>query len=211
LATSDSSELSGRNVLNPSTSITHKGVLQVNYCSKEPRESKLTEAGQLKYPGVVYVLRKMNERRRVKRELTVASIRLKVNEQSASLKTALADKDLPTGEIDRLNAQFGELLHGEWYPAWIRWGVDSISGLTIDGTPATIDSLCESGPSDLTEEIFLAVIAESGLSTPETKNLELPITSDAPVDGKTSSSIVSDATPPVGGEPETARSTTQAT
>lgn len=42
-------------------------------------------------------------------------------------------------------------------PIWIREGVVSIEGLTIDGEPATADNLCEFGPPDLVGEILQAI------------------------------------------------------
>lgn len=186
----------------------------MNYCSRTRQESKLLEPDgtALKYPGVSFVINRMNERRRVQRELDLAELRQKVNEQQAELRKAIEDKDnLPAGQVDKLNAAFGNLLHSEWYPAWIRWGLASIDGLDIDGEKATLATLCEAGPSDLVEEIFNAVLAAAGLSTVQEKNLPPPGASDIQADGKTSDSIATGATPPESGNSETAPSSTPAT
>lgn len=185
----------------------------MNYCSRVKYDSELKDKeGELLYPGVSFTIQRMNERRRVHREIAIAGLRLKVNEQSAALKKAMEDLDgLAPGEFDRMNAAMGELLHGEWYPAWIRWGLYSIEGLDIDGAKATVDTLCEAGPTDLVEEIFLAVIKAAGLSDPERKNSPSPGASDAPAAGGTSALTASGATPAESGKTATAPSTTQTT
>jgi hypothetical protein len=173
----------------------------MNYCSKTTVESAL-------FPGVSYVIRKMTERRRVQREMTIAPLRMKVNEGSAAIKTALDDAaNQPAGMADKLNREFGLLLHTEWYPAWIRWGVASIDNFEIDGDKATVESTIESGPTELLEEMFLAVLA-GGLTPVEEKNSLPPGTSDAQADGKTSDSTAPPATSLDGGKIETAESIT---
>jgi hypothetical protein len=185
----------------------------VNYSSRTKVESKLKdEKGELLYPGVVFVINRMNERRRLTRELQLADLRMKVNEQSEALRNALKEKDsLAPGQLDHMNAEFGNLLHGEWYPAWIRWGVVAIEGFEIDGVAASIKTLCEDGPTDLVEEAFYAVIAAAGLSTPETKNSESPGTSEGQADGKTNDSTAPSAEKSVGGESAIAPSISPAT
>ncbi|MBI2686415.1 MAG: hypothetical protein HYX27_08870 [Acidobacteria bacterium] len=53
---------------------------------------------------------------------------------------------------------------------YIRWGLDEISGLTIDGEPATIENLLERGPDSLAREIVDAVKGELFLDEDERKN-----------------------------------------
>lgn len=180
----------------------------MNYSSRTKHDSALKNAaGELLYPGVSFVTARMNERRRVKREIVLADLRMRVNEQQEALMKAIDEKaTLAPGILDKMNATFGDLLHGEWYPAWIRWGLVSIDGFDIDGAPATVSTLCEAGPTDLAEEIFLTIIKESGLSTPETKNSPQPSTSGAPADGATESSTATTAEPADGGKTETAPS-----
>jgi hypothetical protein len=155
----------------------------------------------------------MNERRRVKRELTIAPLRQAVNEGSAALNKAMKEKsdDAPAGEIDRMYNEFNELLNGRWYPAWIRWGLYSIEGFEIDEVPATVDTLCEQGPSDLVQEVFHAILAEAGISTVQEKNSTSDGTSDVAVDGKEKGSTVPSADQPDGGKTATAPSSTQGT
>jgi hypothetical protein len=186
----------------------------MNYCSRVRHESKLVEADgtTLKYPGVVYTIQKMNERRRVKRELVIAGLRQQVNEDSAACQQAIKEKDeLPVGELDKRYNAFNDLLHEKWYSAWIRWGLYSIEGLDIDDQKATVDTLCEAGPSDLVQEIFLAIIEAAGISTAQTKNSSSASTSDGQVDGKTSNMTAATADQPDGGKTEIAQSSTPAT
>jgi len=228
----------------------------MKYCSRTKHESTTC-------PGVVFVLQKMSELRRVQREMTIADLRTKLREESEALQNLLAqnatgelltaeelaiekftsDKTvgeqvevlpetasiltlvkalraerqktreflnaLPVkpGAIDHANAEFDHTLHAEWYPAWIKWGLHSIDGLEIDDAPATADSLVESGPPELVEEIFKAIQAASGLSTAESGNSPAPGTSPDQAAEPTSSLTVTPAAPPAGTSKETAAST----
>jgi hypothetical protein len=53
---------------------------------------------------------------------------------------------------------------------YLRWGLSSIDGLSIDGEPAGAAELLEKGPEDLTREVVAAIKAQCGLSEPERKN-----------------------------------------
>jgi len=52
----------------------------------------------------------------------------------------------------------------------IRKALMAIQGLSIDGQPATVESLIESGPESLAQEITEAIADESALSENERKN-----------------------------------------
>jgi len=53
---------------------------------------------------------------------------------------------------------------------YLTWGLVSISGLLIDGEPATAVNLLERGPDELTKEIVEAIKEQCGLSEAERKN-----------------------------------------
>ncbi len=53
---------------------------------------------------------------------------------------------------------------------YLRWGLESISGLTIDGEHATAEMLLDRGPETLSREVIAAIKAECGLSKDERKN-----------------------------------------
>lgn len=70
----------------------------------------------------------------------------------------------PLGKMD------AALLQAEIDRLYVAWGLRSISGLELDGKPATVEMLAESGPEDLFREALVAVRAELGLSPAERKN-----------------------------------------
>ncbi|GAC1496116.1 MAG: hypothetical protein NVS1B6_00940 [Steroidobacteraceae bacterium] len=78
-------------------------------------------------------------------------------------------------------------------PTAIRWGLVQITGLDIDGQPATPESLLADGPDDLATEIADALDLLLRLSPEQQKNSESPTTSGAPVDGATKTSGAPDA------------------
>jgi hypothetical protein len=96
-------------------------------------------------------------------------------------------------------------------PAWVRAGLISIEGITVNGKPLDSDVLCEYGPRELFAEVFAAVWAEAYLSGTDSKNLPSPITSGQKVDGPISSSIAPSVEAPAapGTESETAAATSQ--
>jgi hypothetical protein len=50
------------------------------------------------------------------------------------------------------------------------WGLRAVSGLELDGVPATPELLAEAGPEELFREAVAAVRAETGLTAAERKN-----------------------------------------
>jgi len=63
--------------------------------------------------------------------------------------------------------------------AELRWGLEGVEGLEIDGAPATPETLLENGPEPLVMEILAAIRHEAGLDEEERKNSEPPSTSCA--------------------------------
>ncbi len=75
---------------------------------------------------------------------------------------------LKAGDLDdQLSAAVSELLTKRLY---VEWGLVGLRGLSIDGEPASVESLIERGPETLAEEIAEAVLRETGLSEDERKN-----------------------------------------
>jgi hypothetical protein len=62
------------------------------------------------------------------------------------------------------------LLRSEIDRLYLGWGLAGVEGLTLDGAPATPESLVAAGPEELCREILEAVKAECGLSEDERKN-----------------------------------------
>jgi len=53
---------------------------------------------------------------------------------------------------------------------YLEWGLEEITGLTIDGEQATPEALIDKGPLDLAREILARIKRECGLSENERKN-----------------------------------------
>jgi hypothetical protein len=68
---------------------------------------------------------------------------------------------------DRMDAT---LVCSEIEREYVAWGLKEISGLDLDGSPATPDSLVAVGPEELVREVVDAIKAETGLSEAERKN-----------------------------------------
>jgi hypothetical protein len=68
---------------------------------------------------------------------------------------------------DRMEAA---LVESEINLTYLRWGLKSISGLTVDGADATPEILAEKGPENLFREALKAVRTQAGLTPEERKN-----------------------------------------
>lgn len=107
-------------------------------------------------PGVEFVIARMTFGRRIE-------LMRQVRDLAARLEYFEAGKDAKNGmEASLLGAEIDRL--------YIRWGLEEIRGLELDGAPATTESLIESGPEDLFVEVLTAVMAECGLVENERKN-----------------------------------------
>ena len=121
----------------------------MTYESESVVESKVAE-------GVKFTIARISFARRLElmkkvRELAGRAEFLEAGEAP----TEKMDSALLQAEIDRL---------------YIEWGLRSISGLELDGKPATPGLLAECGPEELFREALAAVRAETGLNAVERKN-----------------------------------------
>lgn len=118
----------------------------------ESRKIVSSEAGT----GVEFVIARMTFGRRIElmREVRDLAKRIEYFEAGRDAKNEM-EASLLGAEIDRL---------------YVRWGLEEIRGLEIDGAPATVQSLIESGPEDLFVEALAAIKAECGLAENERKN-----------------------------------------
>jgi hypothetical protein len=62
------------------------------------------------------------------------------------------------------------LLRAEIDRMFVLWGLESVSGLVLDGAEATPEALIERGPEEVFREALAAVRAQTGLSEEERKN-----------------------------------------
>ncbi len=107
-------------------------------------------------PGVEFVIALMTFGRRIElmRQVRDLAARLEYFEAGRDAKNGM-EASLLGAEIDRL---------------YLRWGIEEIRGLEIDGAAASVDSLVDSGPEELFFEALGAVKAACGLDENERKN-----------------------------------------
>jgi hypothetical protein len=107
-------------------------------------------------PGVKYRLRAMTFARRMElmRRVRELSGRVEFLEAGTDAEQKM-DAGLLRGQIDR---------------EVVLWGLESVSGLVVDGRAAGPELLVESGPEPLFREVLAAVRAETGLTEEERKN-----------------------------------------
>ena len=107
-------------------------------------------------PGVTFSVAKMSFGRRADLMRRVRELARRMEFLEAGQATGdKMDAALMAADIDRL---------------FLEWGLISVSGLEVDGTEATPDTLAAKGPEDLCREALAAIRAEAGLSTEERKN-----------------------------------------
>ena len=149
-------------------------------------QSRITVQSALPgYEDVSFTLNKMTEGRRIK-------LRVKLADAGAKLREALAEAEdiKEQGGAKAAEALFEKvkaMVDDEITPAWVRWGLHQIAGLSIDDAPATVESLIEAGPRELYSEIVYAIKKEAGLTDTQQGESELPTTSDELVDGQKNS------------------------
>jgi hypothetical protein len=118
-------------------------------------DSEITVESQLAR-GVTFTVAKMSFGRRTKLMRQVRELAKQVEFLKAGRDVEQQmDSALLRVEIDRL---------------YVKWGLTAITGLHLDGAPATPDLLIESGPEELFREAVAVVRAQTGLSTAERKN-----------------------------------------
>lgn len=107
-------------------------------------------------PGVEFVIARMTFGRRIElmREVRDLAVRLEYFEAGQDAKNGM-EASLLGAEIDRL---------------YLRWGLEDVRGLELDGVPATAELLIAIGPEELFLEALAAVKAECGLLENERKN-----------------------------------------
>jgi hypothetical protein len=107
-------------------------------------------------PGVRFTIARMSFARRLQLTRAAREIGARIEYDRAGDST-----------VERLAAAVAAC---EVERLYLRWGLQSIEGLTIDGQSASVDGLLEAGPEDLVREILDAIKRECGLSAEERKN-----------------------------------------
>jgi hypothetical protein len=128
-------------------------------------ESRITLSSALPgYENVTFTLNKMTEGRRIKLRLALSETSSKLREMVEEATMLAGQSEPSTVRASALLDSVTALIEEKVTPQWVRWGLPSIEGLTIDGEPATTESLIESGPRALYSEIAEAIKREAGMS-----------------------------------------------
>ncbi len=106
-------------------------------------------------PGVTFAVKRISLARRLELLEKLRAITLRQEFLDAG------------GDGERLEAAIG---NQETNRLLLEWGLARIDGLLIDGVGASVDTLIESGPEELSLEIVAAVQSLMGLSEDERKN-----------------------------------------
>ncbi|HEX4231185.1 MAG TPA: hypothetical protein VHZ07_21090 [Bryobacteraceae bacterium] len=106
-------------------------------------------------PGVSFAIRRISLQQRM--DLTKRIREL-------SLRDEFLKAGTPT---EQLNAAENELAVRK---ALIGWGLSNVARLSLDGEPATADTIVEKAPEEFANEIITAISGELGLSDAEIKN-----------------------------------------
>ena len=107
-------------------------------------------------PGVSFTLRRMSFERRLELTRRLKEVLQRIefldsgNDPRETIEAALL-----TTEVDRV---------------YLLWGLSAVTGLEIDWSAATPETLFAAGPEELSREIVSAIKAECGLSEAERKN-----------------------------------------
>ena len=107
-------------------------------------------------PGVEFVITRMTFGRRLE-------LMKRVRDLAGRIEYFDAGRD----EKNRMEAS---LLGAQMDTLYLAWGLEEVRGLSLDGEPATPESLVERGPEALVHEALAAIKAECGLSETERKN-----------------------------------------
>jgi hypothetical protein len=123
---------------------------------KTRRYRSVVECESATVPGVVFTIRKMSFGRR-----------LELAERIRGLGAALEFRAAGAELQDRVEAS---VIASRMDRVYLEWGLAGVRGITIDGAPATPESLIAAGPEELTREALARIKAECGLSVEERKN-----------------------------------------
>ncbi|HEX4809178.1 MAG TPA: hypothetical protein VH325_09625 [Bryobacteraceae bacterium] len=106
-------------------------------------------------PGVSFAIRRV-------------SLQMRLELAKRMRELSIRDEFLNAGgPSERLEAAENELAARS---VLILWGLSQIARLTLDGEPATPESIVEKAPEELANEIVVAIRSELGLSEQERKN-----------------------------------------
>lgn len=167
-------------------------------------DTKITHQSEA-FPGVAFIVRRLNQIQRAKRDLSIVEHRRAFSDLHARFQKLVEEvKALrDAGSADAATAtektaldidlEAGRLLDIHIKPAVIRSGLLSISGLSLDGQEATIAAITDHAPDALIDEIYVACELASGLTADQQKNSQSPSDSLGLAAGEKSSTTVNGA------------------
>ena len=107
-------------------------------------------------PGVSYTVRRISLGRRIELAQAIRELAQELEfRQSGASAAEQVQAAVLSARIDHV---------------YLRWGLEDVSGLVIDGGPTTADTLFASGPEALLGEVVRRIKAECGLTDDERKN-----------------------------------------
>ena len=106
------------------------------------------------YSGVCYEVERMSFGRRLELMKAVREATQRIEFLEASGNTGRMAAAILSAEVDQL---------------YIRWGLKEVTGLIIDGLPATPESLLATGPEELVQEALALIKSECSLNEGEKK------------------------------------------
>jgi hypothetical protein len=158
--------------------------------------------------GARFTVRVLNRRQALELEFSIVDARSAMAEIQEQTKNLCGDdisvvdgKEVRTWRINpgsereyrRLNMQWEMLLRSTVSPAYIRAGLVSFEGYTVNGGKTqTIDELIDRGVDSFLDEITGACVAHSCMSEEDQKNSQSPTTS-LPADGQAHNSSIAPA------------------
>jgi len=107
-------------------------------------------------PGVRYLVRRVS-----------LVLRTEITRRVKKLLAELEYREAGDSLEDRLSAA---LVAGQVDLAYLDWGLVRVQGLEIDGCEATVQTLLESGPEALSQEIAKVIRDRCRVTEPERKN-----------------------------------------
>lgn len=120
------------------------------------------------FAGVAFTIHQFTEGKRLKVRLGLAKVNSRIRElMLEKMAVDSQPEDQRTASYTRIIAEMQEIVDDEINPVWVRNLLVSITGLTIKGKPATPDTLIDSGPRALFQEIVRAIRKEAGLTQQE--------------------------------------------
>lgn len=139
--------------------------------------SKLHESTA--HPGVSFRVRQLNQLERTRRDAGIIEHQMKLAdlvtrynslvERDGDGKVSVIPPENIT-DVERIDFEVKEIMDLHITPAIIRAGLVEVQGVTIDGQPATVDTLLQFAPATLLDEISTACVAGAGLTDEQQKN-----------------------------------------